>query len=70
MQNSTPVISVAEFLDCMKRTMPLYVRCPDGQQRKVWGINAEIGDVFVEGWKGNVWMDCSNPQRMQLEFEK
>ena len=36
------------------------VRCPDGASRRVWGYNGATGDLFVSGWQGDVWMDCSD----------
>ena len=37
----------------------LAVMCPDGIERTVWGYNAQ-GDLYVFGWEGDVWMDCSD----------
>ncbi len=38
----------------------LTVRCPDGQSRRIWGYNPNTGDMFVSGWTGDAFMDCSN----------
>jgi len=46
----------------------LDVTCPDGVVRKIWGYNPVTGDLFVEGWPGDVWMDCSDGT-LRAEFE-
>jgi len=38
------------------------VLCPDGVERLLWGYNSATGDLFVTGWAGDVWMDCSSGQ--------
>jgi len=44
------------------------VMCPDGLRRKLWGYNGTTGDLFVAGWLGDVWMNCSDGT-LRAEFE-
>ena len=46
----------------------LTVTCPDGIERTIWGYNGATGDLFVQGWNGDVWMDCSDGT-LRAEFE-
>jgi hypothetical protein len=36
------------------------VQCPDGRPRTLWGYNGATGDLFLAGWQGDAWMDCSD----------
>jgi hypothetical protein len=38
------------------------IPCPDGIERWIWGTNRQTGDVFIDGWPGEAWMDCSSGQ--------
>ena len=64
------MVSAKEFFDSIKDGKSFLVKCPDGRQREVWGYNETTGDVFVEGWKGNAWIDCANRHHTKVEFEK
>ena len=44
------------------------VTCPDGLTRILWGANRQTGDLFVAGWDGDVWGDCSAGY-LRCEFE-
>lgn len=55
-------------LDNLNQGIAYLVRCPDGIRRRLWGYNPATGDLFVSGWPGNVWMDCSDGT-LRAEFE-
>ena len=46
----------------------LEVTCPDGIVRSLWGYNPNTGDLFIQGWPGDVWMDCSDGT-LRAEFD-
>lgn len=67
-------MSVADFFAAVagrlpSERIPVYVRCPDGIERLIWGYEPTTGDVFVSGWQGDVWLDCSDPNEMRVEFD-
>jgi len=67
-------MSVADFFAAVSSRLPsertpVYVRCPDGVERLIWGYNPDTGDAFVQGWRGDVWMDCSDPANVRVEFD-
>lgn len=46
----------------------LAIVCPDGVRREIWGYNGSTGDLFVAGWSGDVFMNCSDGT-LRAEFE-
>lgn len=48
-----------DALRALSQGETLSIQCPDGKARTLWGYNGATGDLFVAGWPGNVWMDCS-----------
>lgn len=57
-----------ETFDALNAGIRYSLRCPDGETRVLWGYNGATGDLFVEGWPGNVWMDCSDGT-LRVKFE-
>lgn len=58
-----------EAFELLDFGIALKVICPDGKTRKVWGCNKATGDLFVLGWRGNVWMDCIDGT-LRAEFDR
>jgi hypothetical protein len=47
----------------------MVVRCPDGQERTLWGYNKTTGDLFVTDWPGNVWMRRRSDGQLAADFD-